>query len=94
MQAKETNDREDMKVIIESFRDALEMQTEVNKKVMERMELFGRTVLMVLETQNRIIDSVPQWIKTAEKGEVLSQNEIDEINKYTEQLLGKKNGAK
>jgi predicted transcriptional regulator len=83
----------DMKVIIESFRDALEMQTEVNRKVMERMELFGRTVLMVLETQNRIIDSVPQWIRKAEKGEVLSQKEIDEINRYTEQLLNKKNGT-
>ena len=85
---------EDMKVIIESFRDALQMQTEVNRKVMERMELFGRTVLMVLETQNRIIDSVPQWIRKAEKGKGLSQKEIDEINRYTEQLLNKKNGIK
>ena len=59
--------------------------------LMDRLDLFSRTILMVLETQNRMIEVIPEWIERAEKGNPLSDSELKDINKYTEQLLKKVN---
>jgi hypothetical protein len=46
---------------------------------------------MVLEVQNRMIEVIPEWIERAEKGNPLSDSEVEDINKYTQQLLKKVN---
>ena len=66
-------------------------QTKINSMLMDRLDLFSRTILMVLETQNRMIDIIPEWIDRAEKGNPISDSELKDINKYTEQLLKKVN---
>jgi hypothetical protein len=38
-----------------------------------------------------MIEVIPEWIERAEKGNPLSDSELKDINKYTEQLLKKAN---
>ena len=81
----------DLIQIITSFEDRLRDQTNINTMLIDKLDLFSRTILMVLETQNRMIDIIPEWIDRAEKGNPLSDSELKDINKYTEQLLKKVN---
>jgi len=81
----------DLIQIITSFEDRLRDQTNINTMLIDKLDLFSRTILMVLETQNRMIEVIPGWIERAEKGNPLSDSELKDITKYTEQLLKKVN---
>ena len=82
---------QDLIKILTEINDQQRDQTKINSMLMDRLDLFSRTILMVLETQNRMIDIIPEWIDRAEKGNPLSDSELKDINKYTEQLLKKAN---
>ena len=82
---------QDLIKILTEINDQQRDQTKINSMLMDRLDLFSRTILMVLETQNRMIDIIPEWIDRAEKGNPLSDSELKDINKYTEQLLKKVN---
>ena len=81
----------DLIKILTEINDQQRDQTKINSMLMDRLDLFSRTILMVLETQNRMIDIIPEWIDRAEKGNPLSDSELKDINAYTEQLLKKVN---
>ena len=72
----------DLIQIITSFEDRLRDQTNINTMLIDKLDLFSRTILMVLETQNRMIDIIPEWIERAEKGNPISDSELKDINKY------------
>ena len=82
---------QDLIKILTEINDQQRDQTKINSMLMDRLDLFSRTILMVLETQNRMIDIIPEWIDRAEKGNPISDSELQDINKYTEQLLKKVN---
>jgi t-SNARE complex subunit (syntaxin) len=82
---------QDLIKILTEINDQQRDQTKINSMLMDRLDLFSRTILMVLETQNRMIEVIPEWIERAEKGNPLSDSELKDINKYTEQLLKKAN---
>ena len=82
---------QDLIKILKEINDQQRDQTKINSMLMDRLDLFSRTILMVLETQNRMIDIIPEWIDRAEKGNPISDSELKDINKYTEQLLKKVN---
>ena len=82
---------QDLIKILTEINDQQRDQTKINSMLMDRLDLFSRTILMVLETQNRMIEAIPGWIDRAEKGNPLSDSELKDINKYTEQLLKKVN---
>ena len=82
---------QDLIKILTEINDQQRDQTKINSMLMDRLDLFSRTILMVLETQNRMIEVIPEWIERAEKGDPLSDSELKDINKYTEQLLKKVN---
>ena len=82
---------QDLIKILTEINDQQRDQTKINSMMMDRLHLFYRTILMVLETQNRMIDIIPEWIDRAEKGNPISDSELKDINKYTEQLLKKVN---
>tara|TARA_Y100001963_G_scaffold159852_1_gene265735 strand:+ start:5497 stop:5754 length:258 start_codon:yes stop_codon:yes gene_type:complete len=82
---------QDLIKILTEINDQQRDQTKINSMLMDRLDLFSRTILMVLETQNRMIDIIPEWIDRAEKGNPISDSELKDINKYTEQLLKKVN---
>ena len=82
---------QDLIKILTEINDQQRDQTKINSMLMDRLDLFSRTILMVLETQNRMIDIIPEWIDRAEKGNPISDSELKDINKYTEQLLKKAN---
>ena len=81
----------DLIEILTQIHDSQSDQTKINAMLMDKLDLFSRTILMVLETQNRMIDIIPEWIDRAEKGIAISETELKDINKYTEQLLKKAN---
>ena len=82
---------QDLIKILTEINDQQRDQTKINSMLMDRLDLFSRTILMVLETQNRMIDIIPEGIDRAEKGNPISDSELKDINKYTEQLLKKVN---
>ena len=82
---------QDLIKILTEINDQQRDQTKINSMLMDRLDLFSRTILMVLETQNRMIEVIPEGIERAEKGNPLSDSELKDINKYTEQLLKKVN---
>ena len=82
---------QDLIKILTEINDQQRDQTKINSMLMDRLDLFSRTILMVLETQNRMIDIIPEWIDRAEKGNPISDSELKDINAYTEQLLKKVN---
>ena len=82
---------QDLIKILTEINDQQRDQTKINSMLMDRLDLFSRTILMVLETQNRMIEVIPEWIDRAEKGNPISDSELKDINKYTEQLLKKVN---
>ena len=82
---------QDLIKILTEINEQQRDQTKINSMLMDRIDLFSRTILMVLETQNRMIDIIPEWIGRAEKGNPISDSELKDINKYTEQLLKKVN---
>jgi t-SNARE complex subunit (syntaxin) len=82
---------QDLIKILTEINDQQRDQTKINSMLMDRLDLFSRTILMVLETQNRMIEVIPEWIERAEKGNPLSDSELKDITKYTEQLLKKAN---
>ena len=82
---------QDLIKILTEINDQQRDQTKINSMLMDRLDLFSRTILMVLETQNRMIDIIPEWSDRAEKGNPISDSELKDINKYTEQLLKKVN---
>ena len=82
---------QDLIKILTAINDQQRDQTKINSMLMDRLDLFSRTILMVLETQNRMIDIIPEWIDRAEKGNPISDSELKDINIYTEQLLKKVN---
>ena len=82
---------QDLIKILTEINEQQRDQTKINSMLMDRIDLFSRTILMVLETQNRMIDIIPEWIDRAEKGNPISDSELKDINKYTEQLLKKAN---
>ena len=82
---------QDLIKILTEINDQQRDQTKIHSMLMDRLDLFSRTILMVLETQNRMIDIIPEWIDRAEKGNPISDSELKDINKYTEQLLKKVN---
>ena len=82
---------QDLIKILTEINDQQRDQTKINSMLMDRLDLFSRTILMVLENQNRMIEVIPEWIERAEKGNPLSDSELKDINKYTEQLLKKVN---
>ena len=84
------HEKELIKILTE-IHDQQSDQTKINSMLMDRLDLFSRTILMVLETQNRMIEVIPEWIERAEKGNPLSDSELKDITKYTEQLLKKVN---
>ena len=82
---------QDLIKILTEINDQQRDQTKINSMLIDKLDLFSRTILMVLETQNRMIEVIPEWIERAEKGNPLSDSELKDINKYTEQLLKKVN---
>ena len=84
------HEKELIKILTE-IHDQQSYQTKINSMLMDRLDLFSRTILMVLETQNKMVEAVPGWIERAEKGNPLSDSELKDITKYTEQLLKKVN---
>ena len=82
---------QDLIKILTEINDQQRDQTKINSMLIDKLDLFSRTILMVLETQNRMIEVIPEWIERAEKGNPLSDSELKDITKYTEQLLKKVN---
>ncbi len=82
---------EDLKTVLSILTEQASAQAEMNGKLIDKLDLFSRTILMVLEVQNRMIEVIPEWVERAEKGNPLSDSEVEDINKYTEQLLKKVN---
>ena len=82
---------EDLKTVLSILTEQASAQAKMNGKLIDKLDLFSRTILMVLEVQNRMIEVIPEWIERAEKGNPLSDSEVEDINKYTEQLLKKVN---
>ena len=82
---------EDLKTVLSILAEQASAQAEMNGKLIDKLDLFSRTILMVLEVQNRMIEVIPEWVERAEKGNPLSDSEVEDINKYTEQLLKKVN---
>ena len=82
---------EDLKTVLSILTEQASAQAKMNGKLIDKLDLFSRTILMVLEVQNRMIEVIPEWIERAEKGNPLSDSEVEGINKYTEQLLKKVN---
>ena len=50
---------QDLIKILTEINDQQRDQTKINSMLMDRLDLFSRTILMVLETQNRMIDIIP-----------------------------------
>ena len=82
---------EDLKTVLSILTEQASAQAKMNGKLIDKLDLFSRTILMVLEVQNRMIEVIPEWVERAEKGNPLSDSEVEDINKYTEQLLKKVN---
>ena len=82
---------EDLKTVLSILAEQASAQTKMNGKLIDKLDMFSRTILMVLEVQNRMIEVIPEWIERAEKGNPLSDSEVEDINKYTKQLLKKVN---
>jgi len=82
---------EDLKTVLSILTEQASAQAKMNGKLIDKLDLFSRTILMVLEVQNRMIEVIPEWIERAEKGNPLSDSEVEDINKYTEHLLKKVN---
>ena len=82
---------QDLIKILTEINDQQRDQTKINSMLIDKLDMFSRTILMVLETQNRMIEVIPEWIERAEKGNPISDSELKDINKYTEQLLKKVN---
>tara|TARA_R100000234_G_scaffold50901_2_gene30475 strand:+ start:1505 stop:1762 length:258 start_codon:yes stop_codon:yes gene_type:complete len=82
---------QDLIKILTEINDQQRDQTKINSMLIDKLDLFSRTILMVLETQNRMIDIIPEWIDRAEKGNPISDSELKDINEYTKQLLKKVN---
>ena len=82
---------EDLKTVLSILTEQATAQAKMNGKLIDKLDLFSRTILMVLEVQNRMIEVIPEWIERAEKGNPLSDSEVEDINKYTQQLLKKVN---
>ena len=82
---------EDLKTVLSILTEQASAKAEMNGKLIDKLDLFSRTILMVLEVQNRMIEVIPEWVERAEKGNPLSDSEVEDINKYTEQLLKKVN---
>jgi hypothetical protein len=82
---------EDLKTVLSILAEQASAQAKMNGKLIDKLDLFSRTILMVLEVQNRVIEVIPEWIERAEKGNPLSDSEVEDINKYTQQLLKKVN---
>lgn len=82
---------EDLKTVLSILTEQASAQAKMNGKLIDKLDLFSRTILMVLEVQNRMIEVIPEWIERAEKGNPLSDSEVEDINKYTQQLLKKVN---
>ena len=82
---------EDLKTVLSILTEQANAQAKMNGKLIDKLDLFSRTILMVLEVQNRMIEVIPEWVERAEKGNPLSDSEVEDINKYTEQLLKKVN---
>jgi hypothetical protein len=82
---------EDLKTVLSILTEQASAQAKMNGKLIDKLDMFSRTILMVLEVQNRMIEVIPEWIERAEKGNPLSDSEVEDINKYTEHLLKKVN---
>jgi hypothetical protein len=82
---------EDLKTVLSILAEQASAQAKMNGKLIDKLDLFSRTILMVLEVQNRMIEVIPEWIERAEKGNPLSDSEVEDINQYTERLLKKVN---
>ena len=82
---------EDLKTVLSILTEQATAQAKMNGKLIDKLDMFSRTILMVLEVQNRVIEVIPEWIERAEKGNPLSDSEVEDINKYTQQLLKKVN---
>ena len=82
---------EDLKTVLSILTEQATAQAKMNGKLIDKLDMFSRTILMVLEVQNRMIEVIPEWIERAEKGNPLSDSEVEDINKYTEHLLKKVN---
>ena len=82
---------EDLKTVLSILTEQASAQAKMNGKLIDKLDMFSRTMLMVLEVQNRMIEVIPEWIERAEKGNPLSDSEVEDINKYTEHLLKKVN---
>ena len=82
---------EDLKTVLSILTEQASAQAKMNGKLIDKLDMFSRTILMVLEVQNRMIEVIPEWIERAEKGNPLSDSEVEDINKYTKQLLKKVN---
>jgi len=82
---------EDLKTVLSILTEQASAQAKMNGKLIDKLDMFSRTILMVLEVQNRMIEVIPGWIERAEKGNPLSDSEVEDINKYTEHLLKKVN---
>ena len=82
---------EDLKTVLSILTEQATAQAKMNGKLIDKLDLFSRTILMVLEVQNRMIEVIPEWVERAEKGNPLSDSEVEDINKYTQQLLKKVN---
>jgi hypothetical protein len=82
---------EDLKTVLSILTEQASAQAKMNGKLIDKLDMFSRTILMVLEVQNRMIEVIPEWIERAEKGNPLSDSEVEDINKYTQQLLKKVN---
>ena len=82
---------EDLKTVLSILPEQATAQAKMNGKLIDKLDMFNRAILMVLEVQNRMIEVIPEWIERAEKGNPLSDSEVEDINKYTQQLLKKVN---
>ena len=82
---------EDLKTVLSILTEQATAQAKMNGKLIDKLDMFNRAILMVLEVQNRMIEVIPEWIERAEKGNPLSDSEVEDINKYTQQLLKKVN---
>tara|TARA_R100001530_G_scaffold3420_2_gene5063 strand:+ start:627 stop:884 length:258 start_codon:yes stop_codon:yes gene_type:complete len=82
---------EDLKTVLSILTEQATAQAKMNGKLIDKLDMFSRTILMVLEVQNRMIEVIPEWVERAEKGNPLSDSEVEDINKYTEHLLKKVN---
>ena len=82
---------EDLKTVLSILTEQATAQAKMNGKLIDKLDMFNRAILMVLEVQNRMIEVIPEWNERAEKGNPLSDSEVEDINKYTQQLLKKVN---